>query len=130
MAAERPHDRETTPNHGPWTMRMNLRTKGILPTRNLREHVERHVRFALGRFRRRVRDVKVQLVDENGPRGGEDVRCKIRARLEPRGELVVEGLKDDPYAAVALASDRIETRLYRHVDRLRARKRRQAVGAA
>ena len=55
-------------------MKLNVRTEGVQITEGLLEHVDRKLRFALGRFGDHVRDVRVRLKDVNGPRGGEDHR--------------------------------------------------------
>ncbi|MBX6313964.1 MAG: HPF/RaiA family ribosome-associated protein, partial [Isosphaeraceae bacterium] len=73
----------------------------------LKGHLERRLRFALGRFMRRIDRVIVRLSDINGPRGGVDKRCLILVTLVPRGEVVVEGSDHDPFALVARAADRI-----------------------
>ena len=99
-------------------MRLFIRAKGVELTRELRDHIEKRLRFAMSRFGERIRRVRVRLTDINGPRGGEDIECSIRATLAPRGVLTIDEIHSDPYAAVALASDRAGHRLSRHLDRL------------
>ncbi|MEZ5980625.1 MAG: HPF/RaiA family ribosome-associated protein, partial [Planctomycetota bacterium] len=74
----------------------------------------------------KVRRVVVQLTDVNGPRGGRDVRCTIRARLTTGGELVVQELHDSPFSAAAGASDRMARGLARRIERLHQRWRGRA----
>ena len=105
-------------------MKLNLRTRGIPMSQALRKHVEKRVRFALGRFGERVRAVHVQLTDVNGPRGGEDVECLVEASLAPTGTVRISETSLDPFRAVARASDRIGYRLRRHLDRARTLRRR------
>lgn len=107
-------------------VKLELRSRGIAVDRTLTEHVEKRLRGALGRFAHRVERVRVQLVDLNGPKGGEDIRCHIQARLAPRGTLVIEETRADPFAAVARASARIRGALVRRLGRLRARRRGRA----
>jgi putative sigma-54 modulation protein len=41
------------------------------------DYIRRRVHFALGRFVTAIRSVHVYVMDENGPRGGEDKRCRV-----------------------------------------------------
>ena len=59
-------------------------------TNELREYAVRRLSFAVSRFRHRIRDLRVRLVDENGPRRGVDSRCSIEANLVDGGPLFVE----------------------------------------
>ena len=54
-----------------------------------REWIERRVQFALGRFIARICRVVVIVDDINGPRGGNDQRCRLRISLIPEGSVVV-----------------------------------------
>jgi hypothetical protein len=54
-----------------------VRSRGFELTDALRAHAERRLRYALGRFRMRLRSVILRLDDVNGPRGGNDKRCQI-----------------------------------------------------
>lgn len=56
--------------------------------------------------------------DANGPRGGADMRCRIRV-VGPRLQLFVEALHVDPYAAVDIASERLAQALSRDTGRKR-----------
>lgn len=105
-------------------MKLELRSRGVHLTEGLRSFAENRLRFALGRFGSRVRRVRLVLTDVNGPRGGEDVDCKVEAVLEPGGSLVLRDLDADPFNAVARVSDRLGVRLARHLERRRERRRR------
>src|SRR5690348_11454278 len=61
----------------------------------LKDHVERRLRFALGRLAARIGRMTVLLSDVNGPRGGIDKRCRIVVTLVPRGMVRVEGSGDE-----------------------------------
>lgn len=104
-------------------MKLELHAKGLTLTDGLRAHVERKLRFALGRFGARVRSVRVQLQDLNGPRGGEDIRCQIQAHLAPTGTLTIQETRRDPFAAVARACDRVSARVTRHIVRRRLQRK-------
>jgi ribosome-associated translation inhibitor RaiA len=103
-------------------VQFQLRGRGIRVTEQLAEHVEQRLKTAFGRLGDRVREVRVQLTDENGPRGGEDIHCRIQASLEPRGTLIVDQRADDPFVAVAAAAERTAHTMRRQVGRLRRRR--------
>lgn len=87
----------------------------------LKDHTERRIRFALGRFASRIRRLSVRLIDVNGPRGGIDKRCRIAAALVPRGVVMIEGSGDDPFALMADAAKRAGRAIRRELERRRAR---------
>jgi hypothetical protein len=70
-------------------MKLQLTSRGIELTADLRDYVQRQVRFALGRFAGRIKTLSVQLSDVNGPRGGVDKCCDIRVDARFRQSLVV-----------------------------------------
>ena len=87
-------------------MRVEIRRRRLEVSERLREHVERRLRAALGRFAGRLGGVRVYLRDVNGPRGGPDKRCRIVVHLPPGGRAVVSGMAADPYTAVARTAER------------------------
>ncbi|QDU68338.1 HPF/RaiA family ribosome-associated protein [Engelhardtia mirabilis] len=107
-------------------MNLELRSRGVRVTRELREHVEKRLHFALGRFADRLHRIRVDLQDVNGPRGGEDVGVRIRAEIHPGGVLIVDELRECPFSAVASASDRIGQSVARRMKRVVTRRRRRS----
>ena len=85
----------------------------------LKDHIERRLRFALGRFAARIHRLSVRLTDVNGPRGGRDKRCRIAVALVPRGVVMVEGSGDDPFALIADAAKRVGRAVRRELERRR-----------
>jgi ribosome-associated translation inhibitor RaiA len=100
-------------------MHLTLKASGLSTGAALREHVERRVRFAVGRFGAGVSEVTVRLSDANGPRGGVDKVCQIVADLPRVGRLVVEDADADAYAAVDRAAGRLGRAAARAIDRRR-----------
>jgi ribosome-associated translation inhibitor RaiA len=100
---------------------MNLDVRGVKYElgERLLEHLERRLRFALGRFASRIAGVSVRLSDVNGPRGGIDKRCRIAIALIPRGVVRVEAPGDDPFALVARAAKRAGRAVHRALGRRR-----------
>lgn len=60
----------------------------LLPEHSQR--ITRRIGFALSRLSARVRRVEVRLTDLNGPRGGEDKRCRVLLHLDGGGRMLVE----------------------------------------
>ena len=79
---------KTTPIRG--YMQFEIRARDISISQALRNHIERRLRFALDRFARRIRQVRVTLGDPNGPRGGIDKCCKLAISLDHSSTIVVE----------------------------------------
>jgi ribosomal subunit interface protein len=93
------------------------RTQGVSMDQSLRTFVDERLEHALGRFRHLVGGVDVHISDENGPRGGEALRCRVVVDVRREGALVVEETRADPFTAVAHAMDRIRTTMRKRANR-------------
>jgi ribosomal subunit interface protein len=100
-------------------MHIEIKARRFRLTRALREYVERRLRFALGPARAAVLRVGVRLVDDNGPRGGEDKRCRILLRAAGAPALLVEDAQSDLYVAIDRAAGRAGRALVRQLARRR-----------
>src|SRR5690349_3646597 len=102
---------------------MNLEIRGVTYELDaeLEAYIERRLRFAFGRFARRIGRVVVRLSDVNGPRGGIDKRCRLSVALIPRGVLRIEGTGADPFALVAHVAKRARRAVQRALGRRRTR---------
>ena len=98
-------------------MRFEIRGQNIRLSDALRTHAERSVRLALGRFGARVSRVTVRVADLNGPRGGDDKRCRIAVAVQRAGNVVVEDTDVDLYAAIGRAAERAGRAVGRELDR-------------
>lgn len=87
-------------------MKIHVRSRQVEVDDTVRAQIERRLQFSLGRFSRQILRVAVQIVDLNGPRGGEDKSCRIEVRLLPTGSIFVADTDADLYAAVDRAADR------------------------
>lgn len=86
------------------------------------EHARRRLDASLDRFAQRIRRVSVKLEDENGPKGGQDMRCQIEVELDRHGRVIIEQHDSDPYVAVDRAADRAKRTVRRAIGRARARR--------
>ncbi|QDV32939.1 HPF/RaiA family ribosome-associated protein [Tautonia plasticadhaerens] len=84
-----------------------------------RDHIERRLGFALDRFSRRIDRVTVFLSDQNGPRGGQDLRCRVVVNLPAAEPVVVDATE----AGLAPAIDRAAHRARHAVGSLLGRRR-------
>ena len=101
-------------------MQITIQTRQFALTEAIRDHVETHLRGALGRFRNRLAAIEVRLSDLNGPRGGIDKRCHLNLRVGGLPAIVVEDTSDDLYAAITRSVSRARQTLTRRLRRARA----------
>ncbi len=104
-------------------MNLEIRANGMKMTEGLRAHAEERVRHALLRFREQVTWVRVQFTDINGPRGGVDIRCKIEAKVQTGGGIVVHETRETPFSALADATDAVRHSVARRLARFRDHRR-------
>jgi putative sigma-54 modulation protein len=98
-------------------MHIGIQAARFKITEGLRNYCERRLRFALGPTSGRVHSVLVRLTDENGPRGGVDKRCSIRAVLRKAPLVIIVQDEADMYTAIDHAADRIARAISRRLDR-------------
>lgn len=96
----------------------------------LRDYVGRRAGLILGRFGSRVRRVLVRFVDVNGPREGNDKRCRVETRLAGRDPVVVEEASSDLRRAVDGALARAERAVRRVISRSPDSSRRGSIRRA
>lgn len=100
-------------------MKFHVRSRQLHLGDEVRAHVGRRLAFSLDRFRDRVRRVTVNLMDVNGPRGGEDKVCRIEVRLRPTGAVFADGFAADLLSAVDGAAARAAVTVARALKRER-----------
>jgi putative sigma-54 modulation protein len=100
-------------------MKIFIRFLGLPPSPALREHSERQALFHLSRYGNEVESVEIRIRDINGPRGGEDMECKVSAKGPRVGFAAVADLSGDAYASVGMALSRLARSIARSLDRYR-----------
>ena len=98
-------------------MNVFVKSRGLEVPQPLARHIERRVRFVLGRFGRKIAHVTVRFADVNGTRGGVDKLCRVEARVWGRLPLAAESLSFDLRTAANRAVDRIGRAVDRAVGR-------------
>jgi ribosome-associated translation inhibitor RaiA len=96
----------------------------------LRDTVERRLRFVLRRLHWLVPQARVQLSDLNGPRGGIDKRCQVELKTEGSGTVVVTSVASDWRTALDQALARAARFLMRNWRRARDTRRLRQRGVA
>ncbi len=104
-------------------MQIGIQSSGFKLTEGLRSRCERRLRFALGSAISKVRSVLIRLTDENGPRGGIDKRCTIRAILHQAPLVIIVQDEADLYVAIDRAADRVARTISRRLRRTRSVRR-------
>jgi len=100
----------------------------------LREYAERRLAFSLRRFQQHIRNVRVRLVDLNGPKRGIDARCSVIAELTNGRQLFVEATTAWPFSSIREAAGRLSEALRRisscnqpfHIESSSRRRRRRS----
>ena len=100
-------------------MKINIRARGFELTDRLREHTERHLRFALGWADDHLRQISIRLSSQSGPRVGKNKRCLIQIDFPGAQDIVIEDTEDDIYVAIDRAIDRAGRAVARQLERLR-----------
>jgi ribosomal subunit interface protein len=85
-------------------MQFEIRGRDVHITDTLRKHIERRLFFALERFARRIRGVRVSVGDLNGP--GVDKRRRGAIVLTPSTTVVMEDRDSNIYIAIDRVADK------------------------
>jgi hypothetical protein len=96
-----------------------VRTSGIGVDPDLRRRIHRRLGWRLGKFAPHIERLTVRFEDVNGPRGGIDVACRIKAVVSGLPSLVVTELAGNQIEAFDRAGQRIERAVRRAVGRAR-----------
>ncbi|QDT11140.1 hypothetical protein [Planctomycetes bacterium K23_9] len=71
-----------------------------------RESISQMIQGTLARFSSSISQVRVQIIDENGPRGGEDKICRVNLMMPGLGLVTASAKHEKVMAAVAEAARR------------------------
>lgn len=104
-------------------MQIEVRGDHSLMQRIIREHVERRLRFAVGRFDGRVRRIECAIVDANGRRGGVDKATSLTVHLKSGDVVRGEAIDADFCASVDRAIARVTRSVVRVLSRSRTLRR-------
>jgi ribosomal subunit interface protein len=94
-------------------MRIEIRGRDFELTDALRNFTEKRLEVGLDRFRDRIEMIEASLADLNGPRGGIDKQCRLRAHFAGGGDVIARAADADSYAAIVRAVHRLGDRVTR-----------------
>jgi ribosome-associated translation inhibitor RaiA len=100
-------------------MDIDVRGRNLSLSVPQRDLAGKRVSSALDRFERRLRRVAIVIEDVNGPKGGADKRCRIRATGERGFAVQAQGTDISVLAAVDRAADAIARNVSKAVGRQR-----------
>lgn len=100
-------------------MKLEIVGQRLAITDAVSAHVERRLRFTLGRFGERIIRVTVTLTELGEPRGGVDKQCRMIAALVPQGEVAVEVNDVEILLAIDRAAERLGRVLAHELERRR-----------
>ncbi|SMF14409.1 Sigma 54 modulation protein / S30EA ribosomal protein [Alteromonadaceae bacterium Bs31] len=98
-------------------MLLKIHTKGIHSSDSLHDIVNSKIRLILGRFSEKIQRVDAFLVDVNGPKGGDDKRCRLVIKLEKNLPFTVQDTSENILEALCAASHRGKRKIKRLVHR-------------
>ena len=104
-------------------MSITIRSQGFRLTQAIRDHVISRLDKTLMYYQDQVPKVDVRVMDINGPRGGEDMRCRIILTLDGSKPLVIQETAEDLYDAISECCHRAKWAVSRHFERLQKHKR-------
>ncbi|HBH52020.1 MAG TPA: 30S ribosomal protein S30 [Planctomycetaceae bacterium] len=100
-------------------MRVEVRSSGRVFDSELTPRVEKRLGFELDRFDRQVSSVEAHLKDINGPKGGDDLVCKLIAHVRGLPEVVIEETASDVGTAIDRAAHRLGYTIARRLQKRR-----------
>lgn len=103
---------------------MKIEIGGLSARSTLRAFITRKMAETFAGLARQPIAVRVGFVDENGPKGGVDIRCGINVDLPRRAPIHVEERAETPRLAFDGARLALETRIQRERERGRSERRR------
>lgn len=104
-------------------MNTTLHLRGVSRPKEIRRFATSRLQRALGRFSHIVHSVSIDIHDENGPKGGEDMRGKLILITRDGETLVLVDRSTSAAATISALTRRARQRLGRHLERLHGRRR-------
>ena len=103
-------------------MRIHILGDHLPLTTEISNYAHKRLDTALGKFDRRIQDVTVRLSEVNGPKHGDDKRCRVAINLLRLGgePILVEHVANDLYAAIDAVASRAKLALVRRVQKAKS----------
>ena len=111
-------------------MHIKAKTRGFTLSKALGLYVKNKLESKLGNYQAKISRAYVTLLDINGPKGGEDMQCKIQLKLDNSQAIVVQETASNMYDAINTCSTRARQVVGRHFSRIRQQRKSAANYAA
>lgn len=98
-------------------MQTIIQSKGFELTQALQDYTHKRLSYAVSFASEYIQRITVRLSDINGPRGGEDKRCKLVLKMQGMPSVVIEDTESNLYAAIDRAVERAGRTLARALKR-------------
>ncbi|WP_320820480.1 HPF/RaiA family ribosome-associated protein [Thalassolituus sp.] len=105
-------------------MKIKIQARHVALTKDLKDYVKRRISYALGSRDDKIERIVVTLSDVNGPKGGEDKRCKVLIKLDGKNDIVIDDKQEHFHSAIDLAVDRASRAVSRRIERLQNKARK------
>ncbi len=102
-------------------MKVIVRGVHLSLTDALKNHVEEHLVKPLTRFyENEAAELDIQLLDNNGPKGGLDKECRVTAHFPGLSTQHVSEATEDLYKSIDLVRDRLKRIIKRELEKQRS----------
>ena len=105
-------------------MKIKIQARDIALTSDLKAYVKRSIKYALGSRYDSIKHIIVTLSDINGPKGGEDKRCKVLIKLDGTKDIVIDDKQTHLHSAIDVATERASLAVTRRIGRLQTKAKR------
>ena len=105
-------------------MKLDIQARDFSLTDSIQTYVKERINYLFSTRYDQIQRITVRLGDVNGPRGGEDKRCRVKITLPRLNEIVIEDVQANLYVAISRAMERASRTVNRRLNRLQDKKRR------
>ena len=98
-------------------MQTIIQSRGFVLTDALHEYTQRRLAYAVSFAGDYIQRITVRLSDINGPKGGEDKRCKLVLKMQGMPSVIIEDTESNLYTAIDRAVERASRTLARVLKR-------------
>jgi putative sigma-54 modulation protein len=98
-------------------MSIKIQAKGFRLTSSIKSYVNSKLNKILERYRGQLPNIEVKLLDDHGPRGGEDMRCRILFKPAGLRPIIIQETAEDLYDAISACCHRAKWTANRYFQR-------------
>ena len=100
-------------------MKIDMQASNVKMSLALRRFIRERLHLAVGPLSSKISGIQVHLSDTNGPRGGDDKRCRVLIGLPEMRDVLIEDTRDNIYSAVRRAAERARHAVLRRLGKQR-----------